>query len=64
MASKILDVYAAIEKELGLAGKMRLAVMTGVTSAKAGETPDTPDILAKFADAFKEITHKECPVTY
>jgi hypothetical protein len=62
MAAKIVAVYDAIEKELGLAGKMRLAVMTGVPSMKAEGAPDSPEIMAKFAAAFKEITKKECPI--
>ena len=62
MAEKMVAIYDAMIKEQGHAGKMRLAVMTGISSVKARETPDTPDMLAKFAASFKEITQKECPV--
>ena len=63
MAQKIFDIYAAVEKEKGMSGKMRLAIITGIPSAKASETPDTPDLMAKFAVAFKEITGTDCPIS-
>jgi hypothetical protein len=62
MAKKLTDIYNAIMKEGGLQMTMRLAIMTGVPSAKAATEPDAPDTLKKFAAAYKEITGKNCPI--
>ena len=62
MGQKMVDIFDAVQKEAGTRGQMRLAMITGVTSNNAKDTPDTPDKLAKFASAFKEITQKECPI--
>jgi len=56
------DIYEEIKKAEGLKGQMRLAMLTGIPSAKAKDLPDSPDTMAKFAAAYKEITQKECPI--
>ena len=62
MGRKMLDIYDAIQKEAGMRGQMRLAMITGITSNNASNVLDTPDKLATFKAAFKEITQKECPI--
>lgn len=62
MGKKLVDIYDAIKKDEGLRGQMRLAMITGLSSVKVKDTPDTPELLKKFANAYKEITQKECPV--
>ncbi|MCL1851434.1 MAG: hypothetical protein FWF88_00160 [Peptococcaceae bacterium] len=62
MGQKMLAIYEEIKKTEGLRGQMRLAMLTSIPSAKANEIPDSADVIAKFASAFKEITQKECPI--
>ena len=62
MGQKMVAIYEAIGKEDGMRGQMRLAMITGITTANAKDAPDTPEKLAQFADAYKKITQKECPV--
>jgi hypothetical protein len=64
MGQKMLAVYEAIGMEDGMRGQMRLAMMTGITTATAKDVPDTPEKLAEFASAYKQITNKECPVRF
>jgi hypothetical protein len=62
MGQKMLDIYEEIGKEDGMRGQMRLAMITGITSMSAKDIPDTPEKLAEFASAFKQITSKDCPI--
>ena len=64
MGQKMLDIFEAVRKEDGMRGQMRLAMITGLTTATAKEAPDTPAKLAEFASAYKKITNKECPVSF
>ena len=61
MAALMLGFFEAIKKEGIGGGSVRLAMMTGVSAAKAPDIPDTPEIIKKFANAYKEITGKVCP---
>jgi hypothetical protein len=54
MGQQLLAMYSEAEK-LGLQAKMKLAMLTKVPSAKAGEVPDTPELVAQFKDALKRI---------
>lgn len=62
MAKKLIDIYTAISKEGGLNAQMRLAMITGIPGSKSAAEPDSPDNIAKFINAYKEITKKDCPV--
>ena len=62
MGQKMVAIYEAISKEDGMRGQMRLAMITGITTVNAKNVPDTPEKLAQFADAYKQITQKNCPV--
>ncbi len=62
MAQKLTAIYDAISAEGGIQAKMRLAMVTGIPSAKAATEPDKPENMRKFAAAYKEITGKSCPV--
>ena len=62
MGQKMVAIFEAIAKEDGVRGQMRLAMMTGITSAAANDIPDAQDKLVKFVAAYKEITQKECPI--
>lgn len=61
MGDRLMKLYEYAEKEGGLQTKMRLAMKTGVPSAKAATEPDSPDLIAKFKTAFKEVTGKDAP---
>ena len=63
MGQKLTGIFDAIKNEGGLAMTMRLAMITGLTSQKASDAPDAPATIKKFADAYKEITGKNCPIT-
>ncbi len=61
MGAKLEKYYEWVAKEGGLAMKMRLAMKTSVPSDKAKTIPDSPDMVAKFQAAAKEITGKQPP---
>jgi hypothetical protein len=62
MAITILKYYELIQTTRGTQGKMRMAMLTGVPSIIAADVPDTPETIAKFRKAYKEITGKEPPL--
>ena len=62
MAQKLLAIYASAKEAGGLTAQMRLAMLTSMSAQKAETEPDSPENLAKFAAAYKEITNKECPI--
>lgn len=61
MGDKLSKLYEFTKANGGLAAQMRLAMKTGVSSDKAGAAPDSPDVIAKFKAAIKEITGKDAP---
>ena len=62
MGKKLLDIYEAIRTDGDKTAQMRLAMKTGMTSNTAKDAPDSPENLKKFANAYKELTGKNCPV--
>lgn len=62
MAEKLVLIYTEIAKEGSLKAKMDLAIKTKVPSTKAASLPDSPELIAEFKKAYKELTGKECPV--
>ena len=61
MGKKLVDIYDSLKSE-GLTAQMRLAMLTGLASPQAATSPDSPDLIKKFRDAYKEITKKDCPI--
>jgi hypothetical protein len=55
MGQALLDIYKKVEQIGQIKAKMRMAMLTGVSSTKAGDEPDTPEVLAKFKSALAEI---------
>ncbi|MEQ8187856.1 MAG: hypothetical protein ABRQ39_07755 [Candidatus Eremiobacterota bacterium] len=55
MGVKLLAFYDDAQKIGGLKGKMRLAMITGISSAKAGSEPDSPENIKKFTDGISEL---------
>lgn len=62
MGQKLLQYYEFVKKEAGFDGQMRLAMRTLIPSTKAAAEPDSPENIAKFRAAVKEVTGKEPPV--
>jgi len=56
MGAKLLDFYEEARKSGGLKAQMRLAILTGIPSSRAGEVPDSPDNLKKFEMALTTIS--------
>ena len=62
MAAKLAKFYDLAKEAGGLPVQMRLAMATGIPSTKAGQEPDSPENVAKFKAAFKDITGKDAPI--
>jgi hypothetical protein len=63
MANKLSSIFQAVKKEKGPVGATRMILMTGITEDRSKTLPDTPEMVKKMADAYKEITGKPCPIT-
>lgn len=61
MAQKLVAMFEFTKSTGGLPAQMRLAIKTGVPSSKAATEPDSPELIAKFKAAIKEITGKDAP---
>jgi hypothetical protein len=55
MGQKLTQFYEEVAKIGGIKAKMRLAVLTLISSAKAVEVPDSPENITKFEKAIQEI---------
>ena len=58
MGQQLMKMYDLAKQAGGMQAQMRLAMKTGLPSAKAAEAPDSPENVKKFSDALKEITGK------
>ncbi|MBN2294146.1 MAG: hypothetical protein JXM70_17095 [Pirellulales bacterium] len=61
MGAKLVQYYDLADKKGGLPVKMRLAMKTGIPSNNAQVEPDSPENLAKFYAAAKEIIGADVP---
>ncbi|MGA8036676.1 MAG: hypothetical protein WA823_16485 [Candidatus Acidiferrales bacterium] len=59
MGAKLLAVYEHAQKELGAPGRMRIAILTSLSSIKAGDAPDSPENLKLFQDAMAKLGESE-----
>lgn len=55
MADKLTQYYEKAQAIGGLKAKMRLAVLTKISSPKAAIEPDSPENIRKFEKAMQEI---------
>ena len=55
MGAKLVDIYTKAEGLGSLKAKMRLAMLTGIPSAKASEAEDSAENIAKFETAMREL---------
>ncbi len=61
MAEKLLRYYKYLSETNGLAGRIKLAVETKITSIAAALEPDSPENITKFKKAVEKITGKRAP---
>jgi hypothetical protein len=59
MGEKLQKLYDFAKANGGLPVQMRIAMKTGVPSANAASTPDTPELIAKAKEVIKEATGKD-----
>jgi hypothetical protein len=55
MGAKLLKYYDDAKGLGGAKATMRMAMITGIPSAKAGDQPDSPELVKKFEDALATI---------
>ena len=55
MGQKLEGYYEEAANIGGLKAKMRLAILTGISSVKAATEPDSPENIQKFEKAMQEI---------
>jgi hypothetical protein len=55
MGARLLDYYEKVTKEYGVKGRMKLALLTSVTSMTAANEADSPAIIKKFEEAMAQI---------
>lgn len=59
MGEKLAKAFVLAKKEGGLPMQMRLAMKSGMSSAKAGSEPDNPDNIRTMKEALKQVTGKD-----
>ncbi len=59
MGAKLLKAFDLVKDEGGVQLQMRLAMKAGLSSAKAGGEPDSPENIQKMEAALKEVTGKD-----
>ncbi len=58
MGAQLVKMYDFVNQEGGVPACMKLAMATGLSSIKAAAAPDSPEMIAQFKAAIKEITGK------
>ena len=55
MAAKLTEFYAQASKEFGISGRMKLAMLTKISSEKAGTEADSPENIKLFEQAMRQL---------
>lgn len=55
MAAKLSEFYKQAAQEFGLAGRVKLAMLTKISSEKAEAAEDSPDNIRVFEQALKQL---------
>ena len=55
MGQKLVDFYSKAMEMGQIKAKMRLALITGISSSKASELTDTQENIEKFENALKKM---------
>lgn len=55
MAAKLNEFYKQAAQEFGLAGRIKLAMLTKISSEKAETAEDSPENIRVFEQALKQL---------
>jgi len=55
MAATLNDFYKQAAQEFGLPGRIKLAMLTKISSEKAEAAPDSPENIRIFEQAMKQL---------
>lgn len=55
MAAKLTEFYRQAEQEFGPTGRIRLALLTKISSHKAEAVEDSPEHIRIFEQAFQQL---------
>jgi len=55
MAAKLNEFYKQAAQEFGLAGRIKLAMLTKISSEKAEAAPDSPENIKIFQQAIAQL---------
>ncbi len=55
MAAKLTEFYAQASKQYGVMGRMKLAMLTKISSEKAGNEADSPENIKLFEQAMLQL---------
>ena len=55
MAARLAEFYDQAAKEFGLAGRIKLALLTKISSEKAAAVEDSPDHIRLFEQALQQL---------
>ena len=55
MGARLVEFYAEAAKQAGLEGKIKLAMITRISSANAAAEPDSPANIELFRKALEEV---------
>lgn len=55
MASELKKMYDLATQEFGVIGRVKLALLTKISSEKAGTAPDSPDNVILFKQALTKM---------
>jgi len=55
MGAQLAKIFDEAQKTGGAAAKMRLAMKTGMSSDKAAQEADSPEMVQKFKSAWDEV---------
>jgi hypothetical protein len=55
MGQQLLDYYKQAEQKAGIQGKVKLAMLTKISSQDAASAPDSPENIQTFKDALSKL---------
>ena len=55
MGQQLEKIFEIVTQKAGLDARMKIATQTGVTRKKAGEVPDSEDLVLKFKALASEL---------
>lgn len=55
MGAQLIAYYEKVAKEFGIKGRMKLALLTSITSVTASDEDDSPANIQKFEQAIAQI---------